>query len=82
MEPVRLRTSHMENPLGMDGAPYFSWAMTSEERNVMQTAYRLVVSSGGGFIPSVDHQTPPDVSAENYAIYRKLQDEFCERHHP
>ncbi len=27
---------------------------------------------GGGFIPSVDHQTPPDVSFENYQIYLKL----------
>jgi hypothetical protein len=27
---------------------------------------------GGGFIPSVDHQTPPDVSLENYRIYLKL----------
>jgi hypothetical protein len=36
----------------------------------------------GGFIPSVDHQTPPDVSVENYAIYRKLQDEFCAKYHP
>jgi hypothetical protein len=27
---------------------------------------------GGGFIPSVDHQTPPDVSFENYGIYLKL----------
>jgi len=36
----------------------------------------------GGFIPSVDHQTPPDVSMENYKIYRKLQDEFCVEYHP
>ncbi len=27
---------------------------------------------GGGFIPSVDHQTPPDVSFENYRIYLEL----------
>lgn len=31
---------------------------------------------GGGFIPSVDHQTPPDVSFENYQIYLKLLEQY------
>jgi len=26
---------------------------------------------GGGYIPMVDHQVPPDVSFENYRYYRK-----------
>jgi len=44
---------------------------------------RLVpVMKAGGFIPSVDHQTPPDVSLENYGIYRRLQDEYCNKYHP
>lgn len=30
----------------------------------------------GGFIPSVDHQTPPEVSLANYRIYCRLLDEF------
>lgn len=30
----------------------------------------------GGYIPSVDHQTPPDVSLENYRIYMKLLKEY------
>jgi hypothetical protein len=29
------------------------------------------------FIPSVDHQTPPDVSTENYTIYMKLFKEYA-----
>lgn len=33
----------------------------------------------GGFIPSVDHQTPPDVSMDNYYIYLKLLDEYCKK---
>ena len=38
---------------------------------------RLVpLMNSGGFIPSVDHQTPPGVSLENYRIYRRLLDEF------
>jgi hypothetical protein len=31
----------------------------------------------GGFIPSVDHQTPPDVSLENYRVYVRLLKEYC-----
>ena len=30
----------------------------------------------GRFIPSVDHQTPPEVSLENYAVYLSLLDEY------
>lgn len=30
----------------------------------------------GGFIPSVDHQTPPGVSLDQYRLYRRLLDEF------
>jgi len=39
---------------------------------------RLVpLMQSGGFIPSVDHQTPPGVSLENYRIYLRLLGEFC-----
>jgi hypothetical protein len=30
----------------------------------------------GGFIPSVDHQTPPGVSLEQYRCYLRLLDEY------
>ena len=30
----------------------------------------------GGFIPSVDHQTPPGVSLEQYRAFRRLLDEY------
>ena len=33
----------------------------------------------GKVIVSVDHQTPPDVSIENYKEYVKLLFEFCEK---
>jgi uroporphyrinogen-III decarboxylase len=33
----------------------------------------------GGFIPSVDHQTPPGVSLENYWIYVRLLREYAGR---
>ena len=39
----------------------------------------LPVVRTGGYIPSVDHQTPPDVSLENYRIYAKLFQEYAEK---
>ena len=32
----------------------------------------LPVMKSGGYIPSVDHQTPPEVSLKNYKIYLEL----------
>ena len=38
---------------------------------------RLVpLMKSGGFIPSVDHQTPPGVSMEEYRLFRRLLDEY------
>ena len=39
----------------------------------------LPVMRSGGYIPSVDHQTPPEVSLENFKIYVRLFREYCER---
>ncbi|MHB1485032.1 MAG: uroporphyrinogen decarboxylase family protein [Saccharofermentanales bacterium] len=36
----------------------------------------LPVMKSGGYIASVDHQTPPDVSIENYRIYIELYREY------
>ena len=33
----------------------------------------------GRYIPSVDHQTPPDVTEENYRIYVKLLKEYAQK---
>lgn len=33
----------------------------------------------GKYLPSADHQTPPDVSMENYRIYVSLLKEYCNR---
>jgi hypothetical protein len=38
----------------------------------------LPIMKTGGFIPSVDHQTPPDVSLQNYREYIKLLYEYTE----
>lgn len=37
----------------------------------------LPVMKKGRFIPSVDHQTPPEVSLETYFCYVKLLKEYC-----
>lgn len=39
----------------------------------------LPAMKSGGFVPSVDHQTPPDVSLENYRAYVKLLKEYTEK---
>ena len=40
---------------------------------------RLVpLMRSGRFIPSVDHQTPPGVSLENYRIYLRLLAEYTQ----
>lgn len=39
----------------------------------------LPVMRSGGYIPSVDHQTPPGVSLENYKIYIKLFQEYSKK---
>ena len=39
----------------------------------------LPLMQSGGFIPSVDHQTPPGVSLEQYRCYLKLLEEYTVR---
>ena len=40
-----LLTENRINPIGLDIRPRFSWQMTSDQRNVMQTSYELRVSN-------------------------------------
>ena len=37
----------------------------------------MPVMSQGGYIPCVDHQTPPNVSLDNYQVYVSLLKEYC-----
>ncbi len=37
----------------------------------------LPAMRSGGYIPAVDHQTPPDVTPETYALYVALLREYC-----
>jgi len=46
MRPIELTCEYAVNPLGIDlPKPQFGWLLTSGERNVMQSAYRILVAS-------------------------------------
>jgi len=52
--------------------------MTRGEEAMRAEFERLLpVASRGGFIPSVDHQTPPGVSLEQYRVYLRLLGEYA-----
>ncbi|QNK39091.1 glycoside hydrolase family 78 protein [Caproicibacter fermentans] len=48
MKVKNLKTLHMTNPLGIGLNPYFSWMMESSKKNVMQTAYQIVLKHEDG----------------------------------
>jgi hypothetical protein len=39
----------------------------------------LPIMKQGGYIPGVDHQTPPAVSMEEYYLYLKILREYCQK---
>ena len=52
--------------------------MSKDEAAMRKEFERLLpVMRLGGFIPSTDHQVPPEVSLENYRIYTRLYEEYC-----
>lgn len=59
---------------------YDKMVMSKGEDAMRQEFERLLpVMKSGGFIPSCDHQTPPEVSLENYNLYLKLLEEYCRK---
>ncbi|MCL6519928.1 MAG: hypothetical protein K6T99_08850 [Armatimonadetes bacterium] len=50
-----------------------------EERIRQEFERLLPVMRQGGFVPSVDHQTPPEVSLEDYNLWMQLLREYCEK---
>jgi len=56
---------------------YNKMVMKHGEQAMRAEFERLVpIMKTGGFLPSVDHQTPPGVSLENYRIYLRLLSEY------
>lgn len=64
--------------LGMIGH-YNKMVMPEGEQAMREEFERLVpLMKQGGFIPSVDHQTPPGVSLEQYRVFLRLLKEYTE----
>lgn len=58
---------------------YDKMVMSKGESEMRREFERIMpVMREGGYIPSVDHQTPPEVSFENYKIYLRLLREYSE----
>lgn len=57
---------------------YNKMVMNKGEAAIRDEFERLLPAmKTGGFIPSVDHQTPPGVSLDEYRVYLRLLDEYC-----
>jgi len=74
VDGMRLRRQFPE--LGMVGH-FDKMVMNQGEAAVRAEFDRLLpLMRAGGFIPSVDHQTPPGVSLEEYRVYLRLLKEY------
>jgi len=60
---------------------HYDKMVMSHGRDAMRGEFErlLPVAARGGFLPSVDHQTPPGVSFQQYQIYLELFHEFAHR---
>lgn len=45
---TNLKCLHLNNPMGIELQPYFSWVLKSDEEGTMQKAYKIKVSDEGG----------------------------------
>lgn len=57
---------------------HFNKMVMTEGEDAMRAEFERLVPlmKAGGYIPSVDHQTPPSVSLDQYRVYLKLLDEY------
>ena len=57
---------------------HFDKMMMNQGEAAMRAEFERLVPlmKTGGFIPSVDHQTPPGVSLEQYRVYLRLLQEY------
>jgi len=60
---------------------HFNKLVMADGEEAMRAEFErlLPVMKTGGFIPSVDHQTPPNVSLQQYYSYLRLLAEYCEK---
>jgi hypothetical protein len=80
VDGVRLRERYPR--LRMVG--HFDKMTMNKGEVAMRTEFERLVPlmKTGGFIPSVDHQTPPGVSLEEYGVYLRLLRAYMDRVHP
>jgi hypothetical protein len=59
---------------------YDKMVMSKGEAPMRKEFERLLpVMRSGGYVPSVDHQTPPEVSLDNYRTYIRLFEEYARK---
>jgi hypothetical protein len=59
---------------------YDKRVMSKGEESMRREFERILPAmAAGGYIPSVDHQTPPDVSMDDYKLYIKLFGEYAKK---
>jgi hypothetical protein len=76
VDGMRIRTAH---PRALMIGHFDKMVMNRGEKAMRAEFERLVpLMRSGGFIPSVDHQTPPHITIEEYRLYRQLLDEYTE----
>ena len=77
VDVARIRRNH---PRFLMLGGYDKMVMARGEAAMRAEFERLLpVMKAGGYIPSVDHQTPPGVSLENYRIYVRLFAEYVRK---
>ena len=70
---------HLYTNVGMVGH-FDKMVMNRGEAAIRAEFERLLpLMRSGGFIPSVDHQTPPGVSLEQYRVYLRLLEEYTSK---
>ncbi|MBD3385613.1 hypothetical protein GF407_11895 [candidate division KSB1 bacterium] len=59
----------------------FNKLVMNQGENAMRAEFEnlLPIMSGGGYVPGVDHQTPPAVSLQDYQLYLSLLREYCDK---
>jgi hypothetical protein len=77
VDGMALRTSY---PAFRMIGHYDKMVMNRGEAAIRAEFQRLLpLMRSGGFVPSVDHQTPPGVSLEEYRVYLRLLEEYTLR---
>lgn len=81
VDPYKLRKEFGEKILLMGGVD--KRALVEGEKAIDKELERLAsLLEEGGYIPTVDHRVPPEVSFKNYLYYIGKKKEWLEKHHP